>query len=321
MRRTVWIGAIALVAIVAAIPLWLVVADDDGVRRLGAIDAATTGQVGQLTLAGVNAGAPIPIDSAALRVTRPVGAAKPEESIALTLPLGTSMPQLVSVTAGAAKAATGKVELVRFSEGTAATELTFDLTGVSIERFDDSYQAGSSGDLQAGGVESIVLRYDGMTMTCTPALCEQPNHGDGPYTEISVPDLGTQAAWVLSGKLSVPRNLKEETAAAVATTTMLPSYLLPGLLTRAREGNPFGKVVKVDLAKFVDNNRRKTATYKFGTASITSLVIARHRTDLPSVQFELSSRHFSVTTYSYSAAGVAEKPSTFCFPSCTGLGP
>jgi hypothetical protein len=51
---------------VAAIPLWLVL-DEGGVRRLGAIDAESSGQAGQLTLAGVNGGAPIPIDSSASR--------------------------------------------------------------------------------------------------------------------------------------------------------------------------------------------------------------------------------------------------------------
>jgi type VI protein secretion system component Hcp len=209
MRRGIWIGAALSIAVVAAIPLWLVL-DEGGVRRLGAIDAESSGQAGQLTLAGVNGGAPIPIDSFAFQVRRPVGATQAEESIEVTLPLGTSMTQLVSRAALGSKAATGKVELVRTNNNTLTAYLTLNLTNVSVEGYDDSYSTNSS-----GGVS-------------------------------------------------------------------------------------------------------KAATYKLGAAAVTSLAISDSGQET-TVVAELSSPHFGVTTYSYTAAGVLDKSPTVCLPSCTGL--
>jgi hypothetical protein len=305
------------VAVAAAIPLWLVL-DDGGVRRLGAIDAATTGQAGQLTLAGVNGGAPIPIDSFAFRLSRPVGATQPErDSIEVTLPLGTSMTQLVGRAASGAKSATGKVELVRSINGTLTAYLTFVLVNVSLDGFDDSYQLTSSGAVHSGA-ENIVLRYEAMTMTCPPSTCAEPTHQQGTSTELAVLDLGTRGAWLESGNLSVPKNLKEG-GAAVLGATMQPNYLLPGLLAQARDGKRFENTVQVDLVRQSDNTARKTATYKLGAAAVTSLAIGLTSQDVPVVQVEFSSGHFGVTTYAYTATGAPDKSATVCFPSCTGL--
>jgi type VI protein secretion system component Hcp len=319
MRRGIWLGAAVLIAIAAALPLWLVM-DDGGVRRLGAIDATSTGQAGQLTLAGVNGGAPFPIDSFAFRITRPVGAAQPDQdSIEVALPLGTNMSQLVGRVANGTKAATGKVELVRIGgNGTPTAYLTFDLTGVSVDGFDDSFSTASSGAV-SHGAEEIVLRYDGMTMTCNPSSCAEPTHQQGTATELGVPDLGPLAVRLKSGRLAVPKNLKDA-GAAVVTVEMGGNYILPGLFSRAREGKAFEKTVLVEPVRlFQGETVRKAATYKLGAAAITSLAISNTSEDFLDVQVQLSSRHFGVTTYTYTNTGAPDKSSTFCFTSCAGL--
>jgi type VI protein secretion system component Hcp len=65
MKKTVWIGA-AILALAAAIPLWLVF-DGGGDRRAAAlVDPNPNNDIGRLTIAGVNGGAPIGIRSFAL---------------------------------------------------------------------------------------------------------------------------------------------------------------------------------------------------------------------------------------------------------------
>jgi type VI protein secretion system component Hcp len=318
MRRGIWLGAAVLVALAAALPLWLVM-DDGGVRRVGAIDATSAGQAGQLTLAGVNGGAPFPIDSFAFRISRPLGAAQPEaDSIEVTLPLGTSMPQLVSRAALGSKAATGKVELVRSSNGVLSSYLTFDLTGITLEGFDDSYSTLSGGTV-TDGVERIVLRYEGMSMTCPLSTCSEPSHQQGSATELAVPDFGPNAVRLVSGDFSVPTNLKEAGAAAVSAEMRANSFL-PGLLSRAKDGKALEKTVQADLVRsFQGDTLRKIATYKLGAAAVTSLAISRTSDDLLDVKVELSSRHFGVTTYTYTNTGAPDKSSTFCHTSCSGL--
>jgi len=317
MRRGIWFGAAVLVALAAALPLWLVL-DDGGVRRLGAIDSTSTGVAGQLTLAGVNGGAPVPIDSFALRVSRPVGAAQPAvDSIEVTLPLATSMTQLVSRAVNGTKAATGKVELVRSVNGALTAYLTFDLTGVNIEGFDDSFSTSSSGGVTEGA-ERIVLRYDAMTMTCPPSSCAEPTHQQGSASELGVPDLGAMAVRLRSGQSSVPKNFKEA-GAAVVSVNMQANYLLPGLFSRARDGKALEKTVQVDLVRHSSDNPRKTATYKLGAASVTSLAIGNTSDDVLDVQVQFSSRHFGLTTYTYTNAGALDKSPSFCFTSCAGL--
>ena len=227
------------------------------------------------------------------------------------------MTHLVNRVTGGAKSATGKVELVRAAAGTFTALMTFDLTDVSVETFDDSYSTVSGGSVQ-DGAEKIVLRYGTMTMTCPPTTCAQPTHDPGSASELAAQDFGVAPVKVLSGDLSVPKNLKE-TGVVTLSAAMAPSYLLPGLITHARDGKAFEKLVQVDLVRLTDDTARKAATYKLGAASIASLAIERRSGDPPLVEVAFASRQFSVMTYSYTATGVAEKPLTACFPSCTGL--
>jgi hypothetical protein len=129
MRRGIWVGAAILVAVAAAIPLWLVV-HDGGVRRLGALDPATVhGEAGRLTL---GTSPPIAIDSFVFRMRRPAGASQPElDSIEVTFPSDSSMPQLVGRAVQGSKAESAKVELVRSIDGALTTYLKFDLTNVA----------------------------------------------------------------------------------------------------------------------------------------------------------------------------------------------
>lgn len=317
MRRPLWIGAAALVAAAAAIPLWLVI-DDGGVRRLGAIDSTASGQAGQLTLAGVNAGAPIPIDSFAFVVRRPVGAAQPElDAIEVSLPLATNMTQLVTRAVQGSKAATGKVELVRSINGTLTAYLTFNLTNVSVDGFDDSYSTLSPSAQLDDGAEAITLRYDAMTMSCIPSVCAEPTHPQGTGTELAVPGDGALAVRLDSGNFSVPKNF-DKGGSIAATAVMGPSYLLPALFARAREGTVSEKTVRVELVRSHESSVRKVATYKLGAAVVTSLAI-NYSGEALVVRVGFSSDHFGVTTYTYTSAGVQDKASTSCYPNCNGL--
>lgn len=318
MRRGVWLGAAVLVAVAAAVPLWLVL-DDGGVRRLGAISGTTSGQAGQLTLAGVNGGAPIPIDSFVFRLKRPVGASQPElDSIEVTLDYGANITQLATRTANGTKSATGKVELVRSINGTLTAFLTFDLTNVSLESFDDSYQTSSPGAHLSDWAERIALNFETMAMTCIPSVCAQPDHQQGGVSELNVPDLGALGVKLWSGKLSVPKGAKEG-APIVIGVAMSANYLVPGLIAQLRAGKAFEKPVQVDLVRSVIEQARKAATYKLGAAAITSLAIGYSGESID-VMVEFSAGHFGVKTYSYNNAGVQDKSSTACYPSCTGLG-
>lgn len=315
MRRGIWVGAAIVVAIAAAIPLWLVL-DDGGVRRLGAIDAASTGQAGQLTLAGVNGGAPIPIDAFAFRLSRPVGSAQPEvDSIGVELRLGTNLTQLVNRAVAGSISATGKVELVRSINGTLTAYLTFNLTNVRVDGFDDGYST-TSGSVE-GGAEKITLRYEALTMSCIPSVCAEPTQPPGTVTELAIPDDGANPVKLESGSFSVPKDFKKDVGSIAATVAMPPSYLLPALFVRARDNKRFVKPVEVNLVRPILDNQRKVATYKFGAAALTLLEIS-YSGESPLVQVELASQNFSVTTYTYTSTGVPDKSATFCHPTCPG---
>lgn len=316
MKRALLIGAAIAVAVAAAIPLWLVL-DDGGVRRLGAIDPAATGQAGQLTLAGVNGGAPFPIDAFVFRVSRPAGSAQPQvDSIEVTLPLGMHMTQLVNRAVQGSISATGKVELIRSINGTLTASLTFNLTNVRVDGFDDGYDTSQTGHV-VGGAEKIALRYEALTMSCIPTVCAEPTHQQGSASEFASPNDGTLAVKLESGSFSVPKDFKKDVGSIAATATMHPNYLLPALFSRARGGTAFEKTLEVNLVRSILDTARKVATYKLGAAAVTSLQIS-YSGDAPLVQVELSSKHFSVTTYSYTNAGVQDKAPTSCFPTCPG---
>jgi type VI protein secretion system component Hcp len=323
MRRGIWIGAALLVAVVAAIPLWLVL-DDGGVRRLGSIDSTTVGQAGRMTIPGVNGDVALPIDSFVFRLVRPVGATQPEvDSINVTLSVGTSMPQLVGRTVLGTKAATAKLELVRSINTQPTAYLTFDLTNVSIDGLQDDYSAQSAAG--ESGTEAITLRYDAMSMSCIPVACAQPDHTQGNASELGIPELGSNAVMMDAVSVPVPKGGKGAEAFAPAKVTTSLNYLLPGLFRAAQQGAAFKETVEVDLVKPAVDSVRKIATYKFGSATVTSLAISATPSDAAVVVLELSYRRLGATAYAYNNNGTLDKAPSFCFSldtkssSCTGL--
>lgn len=112
-------------------------------------------------------------------------------SIEVTLPFGMNMTQLVS-RAVQGNAATDKVELVKSINGTLTAYLTFNLTNVGGEGFDDSYSTTSPSGLFQDGAEKIALRYEAMTMSCIQAVQAELSFRHLGVTTYSYTDGGIQ---------------------------------------------------------------------------------------------------------------------------------
>jgi type VI protein secretion system component Hcp len=94
MKKTIWIGAAIVVAVAAAIPLWLVL-DNGGERRAGALTEPTgTGDIGRLTISTINGGAPFPIRS--FKVGRSAGVPDKLHPLEILRPIDAVSPLLLS---------------------------------------------------------------------------------------------------------------------------------------------------------------------------------------------------------------------------------
>ncbi len=310
-------GAAILVAAALAVPLWLAF-DDGGARRAAALNPSSpvavvgTGDVGQLTLAGVNGGNPVPVMSFSHSARRPAGAAQTDEVLRVTRHVDTNSPQLLGIGLRGAKAATAKLELL----STVALPpprtviATYNLTNVSIEKLDES-----EASLQAGeAVEALVLRYDTLTVSCAPSACREPVHEPGTEDQISISELGAEPVQIRAMSFGIEKGLGgAKVGFAPATVQMDLSNVAPALILRGRTGTSLGRVI-VDLVKEGGAHPVIYATYDFTAAAATSVDLAlSNPRDPPVLTVGLSFSRAKLSTTEILASGGTGERTNYCW--------
>jgi type VI secretion system secreted protein Hcp len=169
MKRFLWAGAIVLVAVVAAVPLWLAQDDDDG-RRAGALvtPSATGADIGRLTLVGkVSGTVTLAVRSFDVEVKTPLdtvsgqraGAAsyKPLEIIK---PINATTAGTLRMLVGNEQISTAKLELIRPDPATGqeSVYMTYDFTNAAVSSW------------RNGTRETISLHYQSITSSAGKAL-------------------------------------------------------------------------------------------------------------------------------------------------------
>ena len=211
MRRGLWVGAAVLLALVAAIPLWLAL-DGDGERRAAALQEPTSsGDVATLTLTSAASGTlAIPVQSFSLSMTSPRDAAS---GLATGQPRYGPLRILKQVDASSP----ALFKMVVNNEGiTAATLETKDSLGRSVLSY--SFTNARVSRWQDGKREELEIHYEEMTSS----VGTLPKGGTAGIGVMSAPTLG-------AGKVSIQD---------FVTGVVSPTEAATGLASGKRQHKP-----------------------------------------------------------------------------------
>jgi type VI protein secretion system component Hcp len=145
MRRGIWVGAAVLIAVAAAIPLWLVL-DDGGERRAAALTEAPGKGLGRLTIPGVNDGQPFAVDSFSWGAERQANGVQFHD-LEFTREVSEISPQLFDLAAPSAKL---QLFATDPSQGNIVVWLTYEFTDIAIHVYRDAGGFGGA-DLTKSG--------------------------------------------------------------------------------------------------------------------------------------------------------------------------
>jgi type VI protein secretion system component Hcp len=307
MRRGIWIGVVAIAALVAAPALWLVLGDGGAERRAAALSStpATSGSAGSLVLASINKGNPIAINSFGLQVERAAGLTRPSvDRIELVRVMDNASAPLMSMVTKGSKAATGTIELKRNGDVYATLALT------NVAAVD--YSHGDQEEIE-NGVERLVLEYE--TIALSQAL---PSTIDGEIENreaMIVAGVHADPVAIQATKFSVakgaPGSGTKVAFPPFETTLISNGRLLPGLIERARSGTSIGDV-RIHL-RGPSGEHSRYARYDLRNAALTSLEMAPNNDGVLLTRIGLSYSRVQLETYARNANGLLVSSPGYCW--------